>query len=144
MLKYPAIFERDPKTRSYTVTFPDFGWGVTQGDGLPEAERMAADLLCTLVAEQVRCGAEVPLPGRRRGKQVRLIGLAAAQSAKVLLYQAFRSSGLSKTGFAERSGLSDQAVEQLFDPDRATSLSDFEAASRALGKQLVIGLRDAA
>jgi predicted RNase H-like HicB family nuclease len=41
MYQYPARFERDRRSGSYTVTFPDFDWGVTQGDDLDDAMFMS-------------------------------------------------------------------------------------------------------
>ncbi len=39
MFQYPAIFDWDSKAGSYTITFPDFGYGVTQGVTLADARR---------------------------------------------------------------------------------------------------------
>ncbi len=39
MVTYKARFERDRESGGYTVTLPDFGWGVTQGDNLADAEK---------------------------------------------------------------------------------------------------------
>ena len=41
-MKYLALFDYDEGDGGYTVTFPDFGWGVTEGKTLAEAEDVAA------------------------------------------------------------------------------------------------------
>src|SRR5476649_928965 len=44
MEHYLALFEPDLEAGGYTVTFPDFGYGVTQGETAEEATEMAQDL----------------------------------------------------------------------------------------------------
>ena len=50
---YPAEIERDEDGR-YVVTFPDFGWGATDGATRDEALAEAKDLLCELIADAIR------------------------------------------------------------------------------------------
>ena len=40
---YPAIFERDEETKTYTVTFPDLQGCITQGENLEDASEMAKE-----------------------------------------------------------------------------------------------------
>ena len=75
MFRYPAIFDPDPDDGSLTVTFPDFGYGVTQGSTLAEAEDMAADLLACLMTDCMEKRADFPKPGKLRGKKIRAISL---------------------------------------------------------------------
>jgi len=103
MEHYLALFEPDLKAGGYTVTFPDFGYGVTQGETDDEAMDMARDLLMLTVGDYIREGKRLPAPARRRGTKFRAIPLPALQSAKVDLYTAFLESGLKKAEFARRS-----------------------------------------
>ena len=69
MEHYLASFEPDRKAGGYVVTFPDFGYGVTQGES--DNEAMAAqDLVMLTVGDFIREGKPLPLPSRRRGEQV--------------------------------------------------------------------------
>ena len=63
MEHYQALFEPDPKAGGYVVTFPDFGYGVTQGETKEEAKEMAQDLLILTIGDYIREGK--PLPVRR-------------------------------------------------------------------------------
>jgi antitoxin HicB len=54
-LAYPAQLEAEADG-GYVVTFPDFGFGATQGDSLDEALVQAADLLETMVANYMAEG----------------------------------------------------------------------------------------
>ena len=60
---YPAEIERDEDGR-YVVTFPDFGWGATDGATRDEALAEAKDLLRELIATTIREGKDLPGPSR--------------------------------------------------------------------------------
>ena len=51
MEHYLALFEPDLRTGGYVVTFPDFGYGVTQGETDQEAMEMAQDLLMLTIGD---------------------------------------------------------------------------------------------
>jgi antitoxin HicB len=76
-MEYPARF--DPAEEGgFVVTFPDFGWGVTQGDTEAEAREMAADALTTMIEEHIRSGDPLPRPSKPRGREYGMIRLPAA------------------------------------------------------------------
>ena len=54
-MEYPAIFE-PAEEGGFIVRFPDFDWGVTQGDTMREAEDMAEDAIRTMIRELIRQG----------------------------------------------------------------------------------------
>jgi len=60
-MEYPALFSPDRSKGGFVVTFPDFGWGVTQGDSEREAMEMAADLLHFLIADRIQKQQALPL-----------------------------------------------------------------------------------
>ena len=60
---YPAEIECDEDGR-YVVSFPDFGWGATDGATLEEALGEARDLLRELIATTMREGHGLPEPSR--------------------------------------------------------------------------------
>lgn len=60
---YPAEIERDEDGR-YVVTFPDFGWGATDGATREEAPFEAKDLLRELMATTILEGETLPQPSR--------------------------------------------------------------------------------
>ncbi len=147
MLSYCADFEVDAKDGGFVVRFPDFGYGVTQGDTLEEATEMAEDVLRNLIQEAIRRSTPLPRTSklkRRRNSRLRLISLAALDSAKAELYAAFLASGLTKSEFARRIHIAKANVDRLFDLDHASRLDQIEAAFRALGKKLDVSVRNAA
>ena len=144
MVQYPAIFDPDPNNGSFTVTFPDFGYGVTQGRSLAEAEEMAADLLACLMTDCMEKRAEFPKPGKLRGKKIRAISLPALLDAKANLYVTMRTAGVRKAELARRLGCQKSQIDRLLDFKNATRMGHLEAAFRALGKRIVIEVQEAA
>jgi antitoxin HicB len=87
-MEYPALFE-SAEEGGFVITIPDFGWGVSQAETETEARVMATALLQTLVEEHIRNGEPLPRPGKRRGRNIRMIRLPALQAAKAELYRLF-------------------------------------------------------
>jgi antitoxin HicB len=69
MEHYSALFEPDREAGGYVVTFPDFSYGVTQGETEEEAMEMAQDLLMLTIGDYIREGKPLPAPARRRGSK---------------------------------------------------------------------------
>ncbi len=138
-MEYFALFE--PATEGgYVITFPAFGWGVSQGDTEEEARQMAAALLQTLIEEHIRNGEDLPKQGKPKGRKFRSIRLPALQELKTELYGAFRASGMKKAEFARRLGIPKTTVDRLFDFNNRTRLDQIEAAFAVLNKRLTIGV----
>jgi len=79
MEHYLALFEPDLEAGGYVVTFPDFGYGVTQGETEQEAMEMARDLLMLTIGDFIREGKTLPAPTRRRGPKYRPVSLPCDQ-----------------------------------------------------------------
>lgn len=137
------MFEPQPED-GYLITFPDFDWGVSQGDAEEDSRMMAAALLQTMVQKHIRDGDPLPKASRLRGRKYRLIRLPAMQSAKAELYRQFRASGLRKVDLAARMGIPKTVVDRLFDLDHQTRMNQIEAAFEALGKRIGIVVENAA
>ena len=69
---YPADVERDEDGR-FVVTFPDFGWGATDGASPDEALTEARDLLRELIATTIREGKDLPEPSRASKRQLPVV-----------------------------------------------------------------------
>jgi len=142
-MEYLACF--DPAEEGgFVITFPDFGWGVSQGDDETEAREMATAFLQTLIQEHIRHGEALPRPRKWRGKHFRPIRLPALQAAKSELYAAFLASGLRKAQLARKLGIPRPNVDRLFDLRHQSRLDQLEAAFKVLGKEIGFQIRDAA
>lgn len=83
MLQYSAHFDDDNPEGGYVVTFFDFPEAVTQGESLTAATEMAKDALSMAIAYRIHTGEPVPPPSKRRGNNIRPIGLPAIQGVKL-------------------------------------------------------------
>ena len=144
MEPYLALYEPDRKAGGYVVTFPDFGYGVTQGETEKEAVEMAQDLLMLTIGDYIRESTPLPAPRRHRGSKFRPVPLPALQAAKVDLYTAFLESRLIKAEFARRIGMPKTHIDRLFSLRHHSRLAQIESAFAALGKRLHVEARDAA
>jgi len=142
-MEYPALVEL-AEEGGFVVRFPEFEWGITQGDSEDEAREMALDAICTMIQERIRTGETLPRPSRARGGRYRMIRLPALQAIKVELYQEFVRSGMRKTDLARRLGIAKTAIDRLFDLQHNSRLDQIEAAFRALGKEIRIQISNAA
>jgi antitoxin HicB len=144
METYLARFEPDREAGGYVVKFPDFGYGVTQGETDAEAMEMAQDLLMLTIADYIRESRPLPVPGRHRGAKFRPVSLPALQSAKVDLYIAFLGSGSTKAEFARRIGIPKTHIQRLFSLRHHSRLDLIESAFAVMGKRLHVEVRSAA
>ena len=58
MTQFNALFEPDREKGGFVVTFPDFEWGVTQGDTEEAAMEMAKDALMMVIEDYISKGKE--------------------------------------------------------------------------------------
>jgi antitoxin HicB len=141
---YLARFEPDRRAGGYVVTFPDFGYGATQGETDTEAMEMAQDLLMLTIGDYIRQTKPLPVPKRYPGSKFRPVPLPALQAAKVDLYTAFVKSGLKKADLAREIGIPRTHIERLFSLRHRSRLNQIEAAFATLGKRLHVEARNAA
>lgn len=143
-MEYQALFEPDTEKGGFVVTFPDFEWGITQGDTEEEAAAMASDALSMVIGHYIQNGQPLPQPGTYAGEKFRVVRLPALVATKAELYRAFLASGMKKAELGRRVGIPKSNVDRLFDVKYNTRLEQIEAAFHAIGKSLVIQVREAA
>jgi len=143
MANYQALFEPAGEG-GFVVIFPDFEFGITQGDTEAEALEMATEALALTIESYIERGKTLPPPSHHRGRKYRALRLPALQSAKVELYRQFAASGIRKSELATRLGIHKTNVDRLFDLSHHSRLDHIEAAFEALGKTITIAVKDAA
>ena len=65
-------------------------------------------------------------------------------AAKLAIYDAMRHQGMTSSALAARLGCDPRQVRRLLDLDHASTLAQLERALAALGKRLVLEVRNAA
>ena len=139
---YPVEIECDEDGR-FVVTFPDFGWGATDGATRDEALDEAKDLLRELIATTIREGQALPEPSRaskRRPPVVPPLQIAL----KAALYEAYRQTNLSQRRFARDLSVAESEVRRMLNPDHATKTSTIDAVLRQLGTYVSLTVGKAA
>lgn len=128
---------------SILVTFPDVPGAVTDGGTEAEALAEAADCLVAALGGYIELRRDIPTPTRpKRGQPV--VTVPPLVSAKLALYQSMREASVTRVALAGRLGVSEGAVRRLLDLDHRSHIGQVEAALAALGKRLVVEVRDAA
>jgi antitoxin HicB len=86
-----------------------------------------------------------PSPGpAAKGPDLVAVAVSADDALRLALVYAFRKSGLTKSEFGRRLGKTETEARRILDPDHPTKLARMHAALAALGKSIVISVRDAA
>ena len=139
---YPAEVERDEDGR-HVVTFPDFGWGATDGATREEALLEAKDLLRELIATTIREGETLPEPSPA-GKAMPLVVPPVQIALKAALYEAWRQAGISQRRLARDLDVAESEVRRMLNPEHSTKAATIDRALRRLGKRVTVTVGEAA
>ncbi|MCH6590711.1 MAG: type II toxin-antitoxin system HicB family antitoxin [Proteobacteria bacterium] len=142
MMHYRVILKR-ASNGTVVATFPDVPEAHTVGNVEAQALARAPDALETALAIYVDERRDLPRPARPRKGQ-RAVTLPPMAAAKLAIYQAMRDQGVTQVALARRLGCDPKDVRRLLDLMHRSRLDRLEAALAALGKRLVIEVRDAA
>jgi antitoxin HicB len=127
----------------YLVTFPDVPEAITQGGDMADALRSAAEALGLALRGYLADGEPLPQP-RTTGSGLVEIPVDAADAMKLAVIEAFQASGISKSELARRLGKGENEARRILNPDHPTGLGTLASALEALGKRVVVSIKDAA
>lgn len=140
-MRYPLALRPD-QNGTVIAQANDAPGALTVGRDEADAIAQSVDALITLFAHLMSEGEPIPRPSRpKRGQPC--ADLPPQITAKLAIYQAMRDAGLSQLALAERLGCDPRQVRRLLDLDHRSRLDQLEAALAALGKRLVVEVRDA-
>jgi len=138
---YPINLVPDPDG-GFVVTLVDFEEGVTQGDTEAEALAQAEDLIEEVVACRMHDNQDIPSASPSKGRPT--VSLSPRTTAKVSIYRALRSAGMSKAELGRRLGWHMPQVMRLFDVRYKTQLDQLEAALAVFGKRMRVTIQQQA
>ena len=139
---YPAEIQQDEDGR-FVVTFPDFGWGATDGATRDEALTEAKDLLRELISTTIRENGHLPPPSQAN-RQRPIVVPPVQVALKAALYDAYRNAGISQRQLARDLHVAESAVRRMLNPDHPTTAATIDEALRHLGKRITVTVTDAA
>ncbi len=142
MSEYPVELTPE-EDGGFVVTFPDMPYGVTDGDDEDEALLNAVGAIETVIIGLMGDREDIPRASKPKPGQ-KTVTLPAMSAAKVALYRTMREQGVRKAELARRLNLHMTQVDRLLDLRHASRLDQIDTALRALGKTLVVDVRDAA
>lgn len=135
---YPCnLISYEEEGEGFLVTFPDIPEAITGAQTREESLFLAEDALVVALAMYVQGSEDVPTPSPVAAGQ-ELVALPPIAAAKLALYTALRTQGITSAALAARLGLSEPAVCKLLNPDCYSHISQVVKALRAVGRNLVI------
>lgn len=112
---YPCILTPEEEG-GFFASFPDVPGALTCGDDRAETLELAEDALVAILAVYVQEQRDIPTPSPAADGQ-ELVAVPPVAAAKLALYMALRTQGITSVALAERLGLSESAVCKLLNPD---------------------------
>ena len=142
LVAYPATLARDTDG-SVIARFRDVPEALTHGASEDSAATWAQDALMVALSVYMDEGRDIPVPSKaRRGE--RMVPLPAMSAAKLAIYQAMRERRVRQLDLAQQLNIDARQVRRLLDLSHNSTLPQLSAALEALGKRLVVDVRDAA
>ncbi len=134
MFEYPINLAQEAS--GFVVTFPDFGFGVTDGDTLEEALTNATDLLDTLIEMEVLESKRLPQASPANGRHV--ISPSPQYAMKAALHNEMLAQNVTKSEMARRLNIAPPNFERVMNLRHKTKFETLYSAFLALGKRLEI------
>lgn len=125
------------------VRFRDLPEAIASGRGIADAIEQAADCWQEALAGRLVRRDTVPGPSKKRPGE-RRIPVAMNLAPKLALFNAMERSGMNNSELARRLGVTELIVRRMLSLKHETKAGKIEAALRALGKQAVVHVGDAA
>lgn len=107
-----------------------------------DARRHGVDALEVGLASYILARRPIPDPSPARGRPT--VSPSLLGRLKIELYRAMRASGMKKADLARRLELDPRQVDRLLDLAHESRTEQLEAALAALGKRVILNVRDAA
>lgn len=139
MSGYPIRRERDDNG-TWLVTAPDFPEVTTFGDTVEDALAHARDAIEEAIAARIHDGMNLPAPLESPPGATDFVELPAMTALKARLHTTTRELGITRAELARRLGWHREQVDRLFRIDHRSQLGQLEAAFRAIGMRLEIGV----
>ncbi len=125
----------------HVVSVRDVPEVVTSGDDLAEALGLALDAIEVSIGARIVKGEPLPATSPVLDGE-HALALSARMAAKASVYEAWRSTGISKTELARRMGRSEVEVRRILDPGHGTRIDQLEEAAKALGGRLAVSFAE--
>jgi antitoxin HicB len=140
---YPVILTQDCETNQIMARFPDVPEAMTVGKDRDEALQWAEDALLVALSGYMEDGRAIPTPTAPNAGQP-VVALPVLVCAKLAIYEAMRLHGISQLALSQKLNIDPRQVRRILDLDHNSRMDQVELALRALGRRLVVTVREAA
>ena len=138
---YPVHLEPDDN-ETVLATFPDVPEAVTFGEDEADARCRSIGALIAMFSAYMDDRQRIPMPSPLKERPG--IVLPAGVSAKILLWNVMLDAGIRKADLVRKLNVSPTVIDRLLSLTHASRIEQIETALAALGKKLVVGVREAA
>lgn len=142
LMVYPLTLTPDDND-TLLVTAPDLPELTSFGTDRADALRHAIGAAVAVLSERMERGEEIPDPSPI-SPETPVAVLPTLVTAKLVLYREMQRLHLTQAALAERIGIDPRQVRRLLDLSTSSRMDAVEQALRAVGKELVVMVRDAA
>ncbi len=139
---YPVILTPD-ENGTIIAEFPDIPEAITVGADSTNALEWAQDAVVVALSGYMNEHRNIPKPSLPADGQ-KTINLPPQIAMKLAIYQGMRDQGITQASLGRRMNIDDRQVRRILELDHNTTLSNLVGALKALGKELVIDIREAA
>jgi len=130
---------RHEETGEFGIYMPDLPEVITGGKTKEEALDNAQEALGLALCGRYADNEEIPAAAHKQGIPIMP---DAWTISKLAVLEAFRREKITKTELAQRLGKQEAEARRILDPYHFTKLQTLERALEAMGKLLVISVRD--
>ena len=140
---YPCLIERDTEEyqatgrEAYVITYRDLPPAISGGWSWAEALEMAQDCLDVALTFYVDDDQDLPAPSEPQDGEV-MISTTPTVAAKLALYSAMRSQGVTAEELASQLELDQRAVQKLLNPLYRSHITTVRRALAVVGRELVV------
>jgi antitoxin HicB len=127
----------------WTVRVRDLPEVITFVDREGDVEVQAADAIEEAIAGRIADREDIPPPSPGEAGE-RLVPVPSQTAIKALIWRSLKARGWRRADLARALGWSQSQVDRLLDPRHASRPDRIDTALAALGKRLVVDVRDAA
>src|SRR5882757_6582963 len=103
-----------PNGAGYVIQFDDVPEAITEGATRDEALENAGDALAVALLGYMQDGGQLPKPSDLTGGSLRhWVNVPAQTAAKLLFYEAFKTSGISRVALAKKLGKDEAEIRRM-------------------------------
>lgn len=146
MLTYPVRFEPDDNG-TVLITCPAFPEVTTFAETARDGVHQAQQAIEEAIAARIDAAGQIPTSLTHQAAAAlddlcAPVRISALSSIKALLYVELQRSGITRAELQRRLGWNRESVDRLFRLDHGSKLEQLEAAFTALGREMVLDVRE--